>query len=204
MNHRIFHRFGLASVLILSSLVSSTAVAQNNGNANGYGATNQAGSTGNVNVVNTPSVNVANTPAVTVTNPVTIVEPAKTQVSIALEVDFTDGSKSGDSTAYNIPAGQRLVLEQFTMQCFLPGPTYVYGYIDSFTPQGITFPVMLAPALMPWAADGVNRYRAAGTTPMHWIQDSQALKFIAERSGTTGAASCYVAATGYLTPLPPQ
>ena len=175
----------LAAVLAVAFTLSMTAFAQNGGN--GYGATSQAGSTSNVNVVNTPTVNVAD---------------PKEPISIATTISLADGSKSGSATGYSVPAGKRLVLEQFSLQCYLPSPTYVYGYVDAATPAGVTFPVSLAPTLMAWPLDGVNAYRAVGTTEMHWFQDSLWVKFLVERSGTVGAGSCLATATGYLTPIP--
>jgi hypothetical protein len=177
-----------AAVIAVAFALSMTAFAQNGGNANG--AVNQAGSgsTTNVNVMNTPTV--------------TVVDPGKEPVSIATSITFADGSKSGSGSTYSVPAGKRLVLEQFSLQCYLPSPTYVYGYVDAATPAGVTFPVSLAPSIMSWPLDGAGAYRAVGTTPMHWFQDSLWVKFLAERSGTVGSGSCTATATGYLMPIP--
>lgn len=147
------------------------------------------------------NVTVVNTPTVTVGNAVTVLEPAKQPVLITEWAQFSDGMDTLTGDPYNVPAGKRLVLEQFSIHCNGAGH-YVDAYIKSTSADPAVYPVFLTATVMQWPADGASAFRAVGTTPMHWIQDSQSVAIVVNRSIKTGSSQCFATLAGYLTALP--
>jgi hypothetical protein len=149
------------------------------------------------------NVNVVNSPTVTLGGPITVLEPSRQPLVIHSYVQFPAGSDTISSDQYNIPAGKRLVLEQFSIHCNLDTPVYVDTYIQAGTASPPDYPAFFAPNVMSWPADGgSSSYRAVGTTPIHWMQDSQWIQFVVNKSNKLGGGQCVVTAAGYLTALP--
>jgi hypothetical protein len=80
--------------------------------------------TGTVTITNTPNVNVTNTPNVTVTNQVTV-RDADNAGRNAVTIQFSSNTTSGSGTqfwqsgaVYTVPAGKRLVIEDFDAEVF--------------------------------------------------------------------------------------
>ena len=164
-----------------------------------------AGSTTNVNVVNTPTVNVGYTPTVnvgimptvTVGNAVTVKEDRQPLHFFGL-IQIVDGYGYALAPSYFVPAGQRAVVESFSVRCNLSQASQVIAELWTSNVEMVgTIPA----TSVYWPADGANRYRAAGMAPLQVVQDSGWLRVHVDRNITTGQSDCYFSAHGYLTPL---
>lgn len=200
MNKKVFAKnVGLALYFVVLSVFPSTAAwAQKTSvTAAAQGpqqvvVTNTAGQAVPTSIQGTVNVNVGNAIAVH--------EPSRVPIKISQTVVIANGDSAGLGNNYNIPSGMRLVLQQFSMDCLLSAGAYAMSYVT--TPDGDV--AYLPTTLMPWPSQGAGYYRAVGTSPIHWTQDSGFLQYGAQRSGTSGTGACVVVITGYLTPLAAQ
>ena len=200
MNKQIFaNRFGLVASFFLMSLFPTTSAwAQKTTGTAGTQTPQQ------VVVTNTTAqpvpTSVQGTVNVNVGNAVTVHEPSRTPIKISQTVTIANGDSAGLGNTYNIPGGMRMVLQQFSMDCLLSVGAYAMSYVTTANGDVAYLPT----TLMPWPSQGAGYYRAVGTSPIQWTQDSGSLQYGAQRSGTSGTGACVVVITGYLTPLAAQ
>ena len=162
------------------------------------GPTGQGGTTttSNVNVVNIPVVTVGNTPSVLVGNDVTI-KDVKTPVGFQLDATFQVGVDYVTSKTFNVPAGQRLTIENASFYCNGIA-TYVHASLRGSDLLGGANFMSGAPVL--W--DQYGTYRAVGSAPLHVSSDGPLVFFAFGRGTTTGVTGCWGSVLGYLTPIP--
>lgn len=158
--------------------------------------------TQNVNVVNTPAVAISGTPTVTVGNAVTVKEAPITPVHEWVAISFAQNQDQSPSNVYNVPAGQRLVIESVTMSCFQQNGavTSVRFYVNQ--PNGNITLAYMTPAPIIWTP-GQPYTTGAETHALHAIVDAgSSVTFFAARGSVGDYGNCQGAFSGYLTPLP--
>ena len=127
----------VVAIVVLLGSVAVSHAQSPNVTAWSGGATNQAGTTGTSNVV-----------------------------AIFKAVTIPDGGKFG-MAGYSVPAGQRLVIENFSAKCAFSQPAQATAYINA----AAVFAAFLPMPAMYWPADGANSYRAAATSPVRAYAD---------------------------------
>ncbi len=197
-----------ATLAVLSIAAVSAAEPQQTSSAK----TQAAGTTQtqNVNVVNTPTVAIsgtptvaiAGTPTVNVANPVTVAAAAMTPVHEFRYMAFNQNQNQSPSVTYTVPAGQRLVVESVTMNCFQQNGAVTGVQFAVNQPNGNITLAYMTPAPIVWTP-GQPYVTGAETHALHAIVDAgSSLYFFASRGSVGDYGNCIGAFSGYLTPLP--
>ena len=123
-------------------------------------------------------------------------------VQIQLTVQFWYDSTAA-MTTFALPAGQRLVIENFSARC-----KSLYATKQDFTLRlgsGQNTPLTWLHTPVPLVSQGFFMGAiGTGTMPVHAYIDSGLIWVDGERSVKFGVTSCAVTILGYYTPLPQQ
>jgi len=110
-----------------------------------------------------------------------------------------DGQLSCD-TGYNVPAGQRFVIEELEANCTAPKGNNIYSADVVFVQAGFgTFHML--PLISQGVASGQAQY-IQNQRVRYYADPGSQLTFYTQTTDTSGNTSCYFAASGYLISYP--